>query len=365
VISAAYSIPFETYRPVVRRSKKRDLPPPVTLHEYIGGEDDFLVQFAAECILERRPTYSPIVFFGPSATGKSLLANGLASQWKRGNGATDHLVAVSGSEFAREYGHAVQTDSLEELHAKYRSPGLLVIDDLDQTAKKNGAQNELVSILDALCQRGGHVLVTLKDSPPESDALPARLASRLSSGLTVPLVPPGPAARRAILERLAVVNRISVPDDVIELLTESLIDKASPPPTVPQLNDVLQKLHEFSQQRQEPITVALATLFLASQNAIRKPQLRSITKQVCRHFNLKAGELKGPGRQQRVVRARGVAMLLARQLTNKSLEQVGQHFGNRDHSTVLHACRKTQSLVQTDPAIRRAVEELTLQLSVI
>lgn len=365
MISAAYSIPFETYRPVVRRTKKRDSPPSVTLHEYIGGEDDYLVQFAAECILERRPTYSPIVFFGPTATGKSLLANGLASQWKRGNGATDHLVAVSGAEFAREYGNAVQTDSLEELHTKYRSPGLLVIDDLDQTAKKNGAQNELVAILDVLCQQGGQVLVTLKDSPPESDALPGRLASRLSSGLTVPLVPPGPVARRAILERLAVVNRISVPDDVIELLTESLIDNAAPPPTVPQLNEALLRLGELSKQEQAPITIALAAQFLASQNAIRKPQLRSITKLVCRHFNLKAADVKGPGRQQRVVRARGVAMLLARQLTSKSLEQVGRHFGNRDHSTVLHACRKTQSLIQTDPAIRRAIEELTLQLSAI
>lgn len=364
VNSGAYSIAFESYRPVVRRSKRRVLPSPVSLHEYVGGDDDFLVQFAAECILERRPTYSPIVFFGPSSTGKSLLANGLASQWKRGNGTTDHLVAVSGGEFAREYGNAVQTDSLEELHAKYRSPGLLVIDDLDQMAKKNGAQNELISILDTLAQRDGQVLVTLKASPSESDALPARLASRLSSGLTVPLVPPGPAARRVLLERLAVATGISVPPDVIELLTEGLNDNDSPPPTVPQLNDALQKLDDLSRQRREQITVALATQFLGSQNAKRRPQLRSITKQVCRYFNLKAAELKGPARQQRVVRARGVAMLLARQLTNRSLEQVGRHFGNRDHSTVLHACRKTKSLIQTDPAIRRAIEELTLQLSV-
>jgi len=333
------------------------------LHEYVGGEENFLVQFAAECILERRPGYNPIVFFGPTATGKSLLADGLASQWKQSNGTTDHLVAVSGAEFAREYGHAVQTDSLEELHAKYRSAHLLVIDDVDQTARKNGAQNELVAVLDALCQRGGQVLATLKDSPPESDALPARLASRLSSGLTVPLVQPGPAARRAILKRLAAVGRISIPDDVIELLTERLIDKGSP--SVPLLNDALQKIDELSRQNQEPITVPLAVQYLDSQNAIHKPQLRSITKQVCKYFHLKAAELKGPARQQRVVRARGVAMLLARQLTNNSLEQVGRHFGNRDHSTVLHACRKTQSLIQTDPAIRRAVEELTQQLSAI
>lgn len=361
MISGTFSIAFQSFRSVVRRSRRRDSPPPVALHEYVGGQENFLVQFAAECILETRPGYNPIVLFGPTATGKSLLADGLASQWKQSNGTTDHLVAVSGAEFAREYGHAVQTDSLEELHTKYRSAHLLVIDDLDQTARKNGAQNELVGILDTLCQRGGQVLVTLKDSPPESDALPARLASRLSSGLTVPLVQPGPATRRIILKRLAALRGISIPDDVIELLTESLIGNGSP--SVPQLYNALQKIDELSRHNQEPITVPLAVQYLDSQNAIRRPQLRSIAKQVCRYFNLKAAELKGPARQQRVVRARGVAMLLARQLTNNSLEQVGRHFGNRDHSTVLHACRKTQSLIQTDPAIRRAVEELTQQLS--
>jgi chromosomal replication initiator protein len=172
-------------------------------------------------------------------------------------------------------------------------------------------------------------------------------------------------ARRVILQRLAAVNAIPIPDDVIERLAEALIDTGSRPPSVPQLNDVLRKLHEFSLRQREPISAASAARFLGSQNALRKPQLRSITKQVCRYFNLKTTELRGPARQQRVVRARGVAMLLARQLTSHSLDQVGRHYGNRDHSTVLHACRKTQSLIQTDPAIRRAVEELTVQLSAV
>jgi len=363
--SGVFSIPFGPYRSAVRRSRKSDPPPPVTLHEYIGGKENLLVQFAAECILERRPGYSPIVFFGPNSTGKSLLANGLASKWKRDNGTTARVIAVSGPEFAREYGNAAQTDSLEELRTKYRSPSLLVIDDLDQTAAKNGTQNELVSILDTLCQRSAQVVVTLKDSPPESNALPARLASRLSSGLTVPLVPPKTAASVAILKRLANVRKISVSDDIMELLGESLTDKSSRPPSVPQLNDALLKLDELSQHEQEPISATMAAQVLGSQTVVRKPQLRSITKQVCKYFNLKTAELKGPARRQRVVRARGVAMLLARQLTNNSLEQVGRHFGNRDHSTVLHACRKTQSLMQTDPAIRRAMKELTVQLSTV
>ena len=84
---------------------------------------------------------------------------------------------------------------------------------------------------------------------------------------------------------------------------------------------------------------------------------------MCRYFHLRSTDLKGKTREQRVVRARGVAMLLARQLTDESLEQVGRHFGNRDHTTVLHACRKTESLIVTDLAIRQAMEDLTLQLS--
>lgn len=364
MVSGMFSIPLDASQFVVRRSRRRDSGPPLNLREYIGGDENFLVQFAAECVVEGRAGYDPIVFFGQSATGKSLLANGLALLWKQHNAAAP-MVAVAGAEFAREYGNAVQTDSMQDLRTKYRSTELLVIDDLDETAGKNGAQNELVVTLDALRKCGSHVLVTLKDSPTDSKALPAALASRLSSGLTVPLLPPGLAAGRAILKRLAVLNEVPIPDESIELLGKSLVSTGSSWPTVPQLNDAVLQLYQLSQHEQEPISLSLTARFLGLQNAACRPPLRSITKQVCRYFNLRSTELRGPTRQQRVVRARGVAMLLARQLTNKSLVQVGRHFGNRDHSTVLHACRKTQSLIQTDPAIRQAVEELTLQLSTL
>ena len=88
-----------------------------------------------------------------------------------------------------------------------------------------------------------------------------------------------------------------------------------------------------------------------------------ITRQVSKYFQMHVADLKGPTRQQRVVRARGVAMFLARQWTGKSLEQVGRHYGNRDHTTVLHACRKTEELMATDPAIRQAIDDLNKWLA--
>ena len=205
-------------------------------------------------------------------------------------------------------------------------------------------------------------MVTLSHSPADSSILLDALASRLNGGLTVPLVPPGPKARHVICRRLQVELGVTLPETVLQLVAEGAAD-ANTPPTVPQLRNAILQLANLAESEGRPLTEDLARCSLNSLEHTRQPQLRSITRQVCRYFQLKASDLKGPARHQRVVRARGVAMLLARQLTSKSLEQVGQHFGNRDHTTVMHACRKTESLLHSDPAIRRAVDELIAQLS--
>ena len=113
-----------------------------------------------------------------------------------------------------------------------------------------------------------------------------------------------------------------------------------------------------------PIELDEIRLFWKDQAHDRQPTLRLITGKVAKHFSVTIPQLRGPSRRSHVVRARGVAMLLARNLTGTSLETVGEYFGDRDHTTVLHACRKTESLRHTDPAISQAMDELWEQLSV-
>ena len=324
--------------------------------------ENCLVQVALETVFQDQPKFNPIVFFGPPDTGKSLLVQLIAARWKHDNRAA-RLVVTTGADFAREYARAVETDSVPDLRLKYRRASLVAIDDLHEIGEKTSAQNELVQTLDALLVRHQRIIVTLPQPPADTPVLLPTLSSRLSAGLTVPLHPPGPAARRLILRSLASARNISVPDRVVELVASDAFTDALKPGTVPRLLQTLLRLEQFPFDSHTPITEQDLKRRLQAAINDDEPQLQSITKRVSKYFNLRAADLKGKTRQQRVVRARGVAMFLARQLTANSLETVGRHFGNRDHTTVLHACRKTESLIDLDPSIRQAVEDLKTELT--
>lgn len=360
MVGKVFSIKFATCNTTGSAWKNAAVPP---LAEFIGGEENSLVPVALDTVFQEHPKYNPIIFFGPTGTGKSLLVQLAAARWKREH-KTSRTVATTGADFAREYAHAIETDSLSDLRQKYRRTGLLAIDDLHEIGEKTAAQNELVRTLDDLLVRHQRIVVTLPQSPSEIPNLLPSLASRLSAGLTVPLQPPGEAARRLIVRSLASSRSISLPDRLVELVASNAFADSLKPGTVPRLLQTLIRLEQFSFDGTSSINENQLRRWLQNSEEGDGPQLQSITKRVSKYFNLRAAELKGKTRQQRVVRARGVAMFLARQLTANSLENVGRHFGNRDHTTVLHACRKTESLIAADPSIRQAVEELTTELTV-
>jgi chromosomal replication initiator protein len=361
VAAGVFSIPLEADGWSPSPSTDRGTTPALKLREFFAGEENALCRVAAESLFHDPPAYNPLVFFGCSGTGKSTLVRGLAARWRQHN-RTAKTIITTGSEFAREYRHAVETDSVSDLRTKYRRAALLVVDDLEAVGEKTSVQQELIHTLQALLEHEHRVVATLSQAPLDSGTLLPGLASRLSAGLTVPLVPPGPAARRHILRQLARTYDLSLPDAVYEYIAARQTTNSATI-TVPDLERLMAHLAGTACQQGRPLDVASTRQLLAALEATTKTPLRSITKLVCEYFNLRSADLKGKTRRQRVVRARGVAMLLARQLTNESLEQVGRHFGNRDHTTVLHACRKTESLITHDPAIRQAVEELSLQLT--
>lgn len=362
MISGVFSIPLPANSVSSVPSPGQDTDLTIALHAYIGDEPNRLCRVAVEAFFRDPPGYNPLVFVGAPGTGKSLLVRGLAARWKQEN-KNAKIVATTGSDFARQWSHAGETDSLPDLRAKYRRATLLMIDDLDAIGDRPAAQYELAQTLDTLVGRGHRVLISLAQAPAECLCLSAALASRLSAGLVVPLVAPGPAARRTIVEQLAQQHQLILPERVLDLLSGALMPAALTPPLVADLQRIVAELAIAARQQEQPVDAELVRQLLSTRVAARKTPLQSITRMVCKYFRLRTAELKGPTRRQRVVRARGIAMLLARQLTDESLEQLGRHFGNRDHTTVLHACRKTQSLIRTDPALRQAVEALTVQLS--
>ena len=218
---------------------------PSMLPEYIGGSENLLVPAAVEALCQQPPKYNPVVFFGPTGTGKSLLVQLVATRWKRDNKSL-RAVLTTGADFARDYAHAIETDSLSDFRTKYRRASLLAIDDLHEIGEKTAAQNELVRTLDVLLANHQRLVVTLPLSPAETTTLVPALTSRLSAGLTVPLQPPGPDARRLILRSLVATRGFSLPERVVDLVASDALTDALKPATVPKLLQTLVRLERFS-----------------------------------------------------------------------------------------------------------------------
>lgn len=327
--------------------------PRLPRREFITDAQNAAVRVAADAFLARDPQHNPLVICGATGTGKSHLIGGLLRRWKHAY--PDHKsVSTTGADFARAYAAAIETDSLDEFRSRFRHTNLLVIDNLEELERKEQAQLELGRCLDELLRHGRQIAATIRNSLFDA-ALVKPLISRLSAGLAVSLNAPGLHARREIIVRLAESHQLRLSDASVDLLARKLDG------TVLQLANAISELQTGCDRENETVDVKTIQSFLATRDRRREPTLRTITTRVSRYFNLKSADLKSKTRRQVVVRARGVAMYLARQLTSKSLQQVGTHF-ERDHTTVLHACRQTESLIESDPPTRQAARELTEQL---
>jgi chromosomal replication initiator protein len=359
VVNGIFSIPLSALESPASEALERSSALP--LREYIGSDENRLVKTAFDVLLAGQSRYSPFVLHGPTGTGKTMLAHGLAERWREKH-PRQPTVVTCGADFARSYAVAVDTDDISKLRKRYRTISLFVLDDLHELQRKAAAQGELLHTLDTLRDRGATVVLTHRQSPNFDDKLSAALRSRLSEGLSVPLSVPGGPARRLLLERLAAIHSVALPDGALDLLASNPYVRGNDQLTVPQLNSAVLRLGHVARTEKQNITVEIVRRLLSDEADSRRPTLRAICEKVCKYFSISASELRGPSRRRAVVRARGVAMYLAWNLSGKSLGRVGTYYGKRDHTTVLHACRKTESLKQSDPAIGQAIEHISQQL---
>lgn len=326
--------------------------------DFVFDPDQPLARAALDALIEDEIHCNPVVIFGPTGTGKTALANCLLERWLLSR-AVESLdlkpVVVNATDFCRGFSQALDTNGIAEFRAKYRETDFLVIDELHRAIGKRAALSELLFTIDELVALNRWVVVTIDKSPTEHKALPPELSSRLSMGLSVPLGPPGPVVKEHVL--LNLVNRFELP-----LSTESkklIIDRSV---NIAQLRRVV---NELCQAREDNQTLDdhLIDRLTGIQKLDVEIDLAKIARSVARHFQVKVADLRSPSRRQNVVRARGIAMLLSRQLTSKSLEEIGSHYGGRDHTTVLHACRKTETVLSDEPALRQSFDEIELYLN--
>jgi chromosomal replication initiator protein len=380
VVSTLFSIPRKarTAPASARRGGSNGAPNFAAMPSprFIGGTENLLVRSLEQVIAGEEPTWNPLVLWGVSGSGKSLLLDLLAGEFASSFPHT-HVVTTTGADFARAFAAACDTDSIADFRQRFGRAQLLAVDDLHRLAGKHGAEQELIHLLDALTRRGSLVICTLRQNPLDTPFCPM-LQSRLCAGLIVPVVPPQQAARREIISALAREQEIALPADVLQRLACPSALGGPARVTVPQLRHAVIELAQRAKKssphtpcaenagtRSVPATIDESWLDeLAEQE---RPEARTVMKHVAaavaRQFQQSVADLRSSTRRQSVVQPRNLAMHLCRRLTGSSYAAIGRYFGNRDHTTVLHSCRKAVAELAENLPLQRLLDELAASLA--
>jgi chromosomal replication initiator protein len=360
MVDATLDIPLTGNSAIHPFQVKEEAPNPPSLANFVAGQENRLVEVVMRAVLERSPDhYNPIFLYGPSGTGKSHLAQGLALAWKARH-RRSHVQCTTVVDFARELAEAIESQGVEEFRAKYRQADFVVFEDIGELGQKRSeklsAQEELSYTLDALVQHESWVIVTCSKSPAEIENILPTLQSRLMAGLTVPIAPPEFETRRTILERVVHDRQLKLPSSALHALAEGFDG------TVPELLGALTQLELPARRKGKEIDSRTVRIFLDEKRREGRPEIPQIAATVAKHYGIKLSELRGSSRQRAVVSARSVAIYLTRRITRTSLDQIGQYFGGRDHTTMMHSCRKIEELIHAEPAFRMELEQLEKKL---
>jgi chromosomal replication initiator protein len=307
------------------------------------------VQRVMGCVaLRRRQQVNPLFLHGPAGTGKTHLVNALAAAVTRR--CPDLIVSLLPATDCRPD----DSRQPDEWPAAARECDLLVIEDVQHLPAR--AVEALVGVIDGRRARGRQMVFTASEGPAQLTRLPERLTSRLACGLVAGLEPLAPASRLAFLQDRARRRRLDVGPDVLAWLAEHGSGSAR------QLDGALKRLETLARLRgRVPDLAAVVEAFGVEADTAR-PSVERIIERVGRYFRVEPGEVCSRRRGRNALLPRQVGMYLARALTPLSLEQIGAHFGGRDHSTVLHACRKVEQALARDTALSGAVRQLHADL---
>jgi chromosomal replication initiator protein len=327
----------------------------------VGPENNALNGLFATETLKGLVDCSPVYLFGPNGCGKSSLAYSLAARYCRLANQVDP-VFITGGDFARSYAAAIHADDMERFRKRFRGASILVIDGLHELATKEAAQIELSMTIDSLEQLGSPMVFTASSLPTTIRGIRPSIVSRSIRGLSVRVEYPGCMTRRKLLQLFSKALDTRLDDQELDRLSSQLPE----PTSAVELYSVLMNwLHQERVERSITPEAIQHTLqqIIQAKRILATPTIGDIAKRVAKECRLTLSDLRGGTRRSQIVRARSLAMYLARKWTDHSYQQVGVYFGNRDHTTVLHACRKIETDLTLDIDLSRIAEEIARQLN--
>lgn len=351
------------FTPHVVASRERhnsNLNPHFTFDNFVEGKSNRMAAAAAQQVAENPGIkgYNPLLLYGGVGLGKTHLmhAVGNALLKQRPNA---RVVYLSSEKFVSHMVAALRNKTIDEFQRYYRSLDALLIDDIQFFAGKGQSQEEFFHTFNSLMERGQQIILTCDKFPKEIDGLENRLKSRFGWGLSQPLEPPELETRVAILKKKAEEEKIALPNDAAFFIAQRILSN------VRELEGVLKRVIAHSRFTGAPIDIGLAKDALRDVLAVqaRLVSIDNIQRVVAEYFKIKITDLLSPRRTRSVARPRQIAMALAKELTSLSYPEIGEAFGGRDHTTVLHGCRNIAGLRSTNPDLDRDYQYLLRSLT--
>ena len=357
---AAKEIPNPFVIPGLKKIKvNSQLVDSYSFENFIEGDCNRLARSAGYAVANKpgKTAFNPLFIYSNVGLGKTHLAHAIGIQIK--NNMPDKIVLyVSTEQFINQFIDAVKNNSTNDFVHFYQMIDVLLIDDIHFLSKKEKTQDVFFHIFNQLHQNSKQIVLTSDKAPVELQGIEPRLLSRFKWGLAADLQVPDLETRIAILEKRLYNDGIEMPVDVIEYLAYSITTN------IRELEGALISILAQSSLNKKEITLDLAKQMIDKfvKNTSREISIDFIQKIVCDYFNLPLDLINSKTRKREIVQARQLAMYFSKKHTKSSLATIGLHCGNKDHATVLHACRTVNNLIETDKQFRTYVEELDKKL---
>jgi chromosomal replication initiator protein len=325
------------------------LNPGFSFDNFVSGRANQLARAAALQIAENPGlAYNPLFIYGGVGLGKTHLLQAIGNTVRNANPAA-RINYIHANDYVDDVVKAYLNKQFDDLKRRYMSLDLLLVDDIQFLAKKDRTQEEFFYVFNSLIENKKQIVITCDTFPKEITGLDDRLKSRFAWGLTVAVEPPELEMRVAILLAKAQSENAKLDENVAFFIAKQVRSN------VRELEGALKRVIAFSRFHEKPITLELVKEALRDliASTSRMVSIENIQKTVADFYKIKVADMYSKKRTRNLARPRQIAMALAKELTNQSLPEIGESFGGRDHTTVIHACRKVAELRETEADIGR------------
>jgi chromosomal replication initiator protein len=323
--------------------------PGFTFDNFVSGRANQLARAAALQIADNPGVaYNPLFVYGGVGLGKTHLLQAIGNTVRQAN-PNARISYIHANDYVDDVVKAYLNKQFDDLKRRYMSLDLLLIDDIQFLAKKDRTQEEFFYVFNSLIENKKQIVITCDTFPKEISGLDDRLKSRFAWGLTVAVEPPELEMRVAILLAKAQAENVKLDENVAFFIAKQVRSN------VRELEGALKRVIAFSRFHEKPITLELVKEALRDliASTSRIVSIENIQKTVADFYKIKVADMFSKKRTRNLARPRQIAMALAKELTNQSLPEIGESFGGRDHTTVIHACRKVAELRETEADIGR------------